>query len=369
MQKRDYRVLLVDIAKSFGGAEVRVLTQARALQDRVAGCDVAALDGGMLQERLRAENLPHIALKSGRGSPAMLAELRGIMAERGYRVVDAHNVQSILWGMWAAQAAGVPRRVATIHSDFAAEYPGGRGRLYAGVLALTQPVVSHTINVTEVLQKQSEARGQGATSTMIPNAVPVPDAPLQGRKNEMAAAWGFGEDDFIVAIIGRLVPVKGHRYLLEALPHLPKRVKLLVVGTGPLEDDLREQVSQLNEDERVVFTGFRQDVPDILQNVDAVCMASLSEALPYVILESASYARPLVVTSVGGLKTLLRDGETALMVPPEDSSALAEAIARLANDPALPQQLGDAVYTMVKERFSLERMMQDILTVYDGDEA
>lgn len=368
IQKRDYKVLLVDIAQSFGGAEVRVLTQARALQNLTAGCDVAVLEGGMLQARLANEKLPHIALKSGRGDVGMLFELRRLMTEGGYRVVDAHNVQSILWGMWAAKLAGVPRRVATIHSDFAAEYPGVKGTLYGNVLTATKPVVSHTINVTEVLQQQAEARGQGEISTLIPNAVPVPDAPLDKRRHDLAGEWGFAEDDFVVGIIGRLVPVKGHEYLIEAIARLEDtpHVKLVVVGTGALEGELKLLVQDFNLGGRVVFTGFRQDIPDVMQNIDCLCMASLSEALPYVILEAASYARPLVVTRVGGLKTLLTDGDTALTVPSQDTEALAGALQRLADDRDLAARLGQNVYAMVKERFSLQRMMSDVLGVYDG---
>jgi glycosyltransferase involved in cell wall biosynthesis len=258
--------------------------------------------------------------------------------------------------------------VATVHSDFAAEYPGLKGKLYSGVLTATQPVVSHTINVTEVLQKQAELRGQGQHSTLIPNAVPVPGAPLGARRHDLAAGWGFDAADFVVGIVGRLVPVKGHQYLIRALARLEDvpHVKLVVVGTGGLEHTLKQLAHERNLDNRVVFTGFRQDIPAVMQNIDCLCMASLSEALPYVILEAASYARPLVVTRVGGLETLLADGETALMVPPQDADALAVALRRLANDRDLAARLGRGGYALVKERFSLQRMMTDVLRVYDG---
>jgi glycosyltransferase involved in cell wall biosynthesis len=368
VDKRDYKVLLVLISKSFGGAEVRVLTQARALQDRTGGATIATIRGSMLHQRLEGDDLPYVVLESGRGSLGMLFELRKIMAEGGYHVMDAHNVQSILWGAWAAALAGVPRRVATVHSDFAAEYPGMKGRAYAGVLTATRPVIGHTITVTEVLQQQAEAAGRGANSTLIPNAVPIPDTPLASRRHDLAAEWGFAPDDLVVGIVGRLVPVKGHRTLFEALAQLgdvPK-VKLAVVGTGVLEDELKALAAELGIADRVHFTGFRKDIPDIMQNLDVLCMASLSEALPYVILEASSYARALLTTEVGGLKTLLDHDETALLVPPEDPDTMAVALRRLATDPDLVRRLGLAAYEMVRAKFSLDVMMGQILTVYDG---
>ena len=367
MEKRPYRVLLVDLAKTFGGAEIRVLTQARALQGLCEGCDVVTLNGSMLHERLQHEGLPHVVVNSQRGSPTTALELQQIMAKGGYGVVDAHNVQSILWGIPAAKLAGVPNRIATIHSDFVAEYPGMKGKVYGGVLQSTRTLLTHTINVTEVLQAQAVERGQGNHSTLIPNAVPVPHSPTLGKQATMTHEWGFSADDFIVAIIGRLVPVKGHRYLLEAMAQLTDvpRVKLLVVGTGALEQELKAQATQLKLDRRVHFLGFRQDILDILENVDLLCMASLSEALPYVILEAASRARAVVATQVGGLATLLEHERTALLVPAEHPTELAQALRRVASDPTLKEQLALNLYEMVKQRFSLERMMSQILSVYD----
>lgn len=365
LQKRDYKVLLVLISKSFGGAEVRVLTQARALQSLTTGCEVATLQGSMLHDRLQSEGLPHVVLTSGRGSPLMLMEMRSLMQRGDYDVIDAHNVQSILWGTWAAALAGIPQRVATVHSDFAAEYPGVKGHLYSRVLSVTRSVVSHTINVTEVLQQQAEKRGLGNTSTLIPNAVPIPETRLVQRRHDLAAEWGFSDDDFVIGIIGRLVPVKGHRYLLRALAQLPPRYKLVIVGTGALEDDLNALVGELGMDDRVHFTGFRKDIPDIMQNIDVLCMASLSEALPYVVLEASSYGRPLVLTRVGGLKTLITDGENGLLAEPEDADSLAEALKRVGDNSDLAETLGAASYELVKARFSLERMMADVLQVYD----
>lgn len=363
-----HHILLVLISKSFGGAEVRVLTQARALIDAGHQCTIAALEGSMLHERLQGDDLPFVTMKSGRGSLGMLLELRRLMQEKQITVIDAHNVQSIFWGMWAAWLAGVSRRVVTVHSDFAAEYPGMKGKLYAGVLSLTRPLVHHTINVTQVLQDKADKSGHGHHETLIPNAVPIPAQPLRQRRHDLAGEWGFAADDFVVGIVGRLVPVKGHAVLLAAMAQLDDvpQLKLVIVGTGTLEAELKAQVSQLGLSDRVHFTGFRRDIPDIMQNLDALTMASFTEALPYVVLEAASYARPLVVTAVGGLKTLLEDGKTALLVPPNEAEAHANALRQLVLTPALAESLGLAGYEMVKGRFSTERMIESVLVVYSG---
>lgn len=367
MSTRPYNVLLVDLAHAFGGAEVRVLTQARALQERVRVCRVAVMKDSPLHVRCEAEGLPCEILDLGRSNPALILALQDLITRRNYSVVDAHNVQSILWAHWAAALAGAPGRVATIHSDFGREYPGPKGWFYDGVLRLGRMVARQYITVTEVLQEQAIARGDAQRSTLIYNAVPVPPEPLQQVVHDQRATWECTDDDFVLAIIARLKPVKGHRYLFEAMASLSDlpRVKLLVVGEGPLLPELETQVAALGLQERVYFAGFQQDIPAILRNVDALCLPSLSEALPYVVLEAASYARPMLVSQVGGLATLLTDRQDALLVPPQDSQALANGIRWLVDNPEPARQLGLEAYDLVKRKFSVDTMIEQVLAVYD----
>ncbi len=367
MSRRPYNVLLVDLAQAFGGAEVRVLTLATALQERVAACRVAVLQDSPLHDRLSRLGIPCEVISVGRSNPGMLFILRDLIQRHNYVVVDAHNVQSIFWAHWAAALAAAPGRVATIHSDFGREYPGAKGRLYEGVLALNRRVARQYITVTEVLQHKAEAQGDGERSTLIHNAVQVPDEPFTGLEPGLRAAWGFAADDVVVAIVARLKPVKGHVYLLDALARLDElpHVKLLVVGDGPLQAELEAQVKRLGIQDRVHFAGFRDDIAAVLRAVDAVCMASLSEALPFVVLEAASCARPLLVTRVGGMATLLTDRENALVVPPGDAQALADGLRWLVQHPDEARRFGMAAYTLVKQSFSVEAMIEQVLLVYD----
>jgi glycosyltransferase involved in cell wall biosynthesis len=357
------RALLVDLAQAFGGAEVRTLTQARGLQTKTDACAVAVLEGSLLHQRLLTEGLPALPLATSRGNPMIINELRRIISENTFNVVDAHNVQSILWGMFAAQLAGA-RGVATIHSDFGAEYPGMKGRIYESVLRFTRPFTAHYINVTEGLQQKAVRLGNAHKASFIPNAVQVPSAPLLRRKS--GSEWGFTDDDFVVGILARLKPVKGHMYLIDAIAELADepQAKLLIIGEGELEQLLREQVKRHGLEERVVFAGFRQDVQHILESIDCLCMSSLSEALPFAILEGASYARPLLVTDVGDLRALLTHMETAYVVPAQSAQALADGIRWHIRNRDASVKLGLNAYEMVKSRFNLEKMIDNVLGVY-----
>ncbi len=364
--KRPYKVLLVDLARSYGGAEVRVQTQAAALMTATAGCGVAVLANSPLHERLTQMGIPCEVVDVSRASPALAMRLVDIIRKGGYQIVDAHNVQSILWGHIAARMAGVVGCVATIHSDYGAEYPGLKGRVYEGVLGVNRAIARQYINVTEVLQAKSESQGLKDRATLIYNAVPIPALPLPAPDHALRASWGVAPNQFAIGIVARLKPVKGHTYLIDAMAEvrdLP--VKLIVIGDGPLLGELEAQAKARGVADRVHFAGFRDDILKLLPSLDAVCMASLSEALPYAVLEAASYARPLLVTKVGGLATLLEHQKTAYMVPAQSSVALAEGIRWFVTHPDDAKALGMAAYEMVKAKFSLDKMIQQTLAVYD----
>jgi glycosyltransferase involved in cell wall biosynthesis len=169
-----------------------------------------------------------------------------------------------------------------------------------------------------------------------------------------------------VAVVGRLFEVKGQAYLVDAIAELRDlpHIKLVVVGDGPQLGELQGRVASLGADERVRFLGFRSDVPRLLASVDCVCLPSLWELLPYAALEAAAQALPIVATAVGGVPHLLKDQETALLVPPADAAALAAGIRTLAEDPEGARRLGQAAYEMVRASFGIEKMLAETLKVY-----
>jgi glycosyltransferase involved in cell wall biosynthesis len=361
-----YRVLLVNLARGYGGAETRVLSQACSLQSHVARCAVAVASGSPLHERLRREGAPCEVITTARTDPRLLNELARVIRRGSYNVVDAHNIHSLFWAHLAALVGGARGRVTTMHSDYAEEYTGMRRVLYPAVARIMRPVTRQYVQVTPLLQEKAEAAGDGARSTVISNAVAVPTEPPQWRDAALLEQWGWSADDFVVAVLGRLYPVKGQLHLIDAMAllHDRPRVRLLVAGDGPLRAELEARAHRLGLGARVHFAGFRQDVTAILQTVDCVCLPSLWEILPYAVLEAAACARPIVATAVGGVPRVLQDGETALLVPPRDPAALAAALRRLVDAPDEARSMGLAAYAMVRRSFSADELVQRTLDVY-----
>jgi glycosyltransferase involved in cell wall biosynthesis len=205
----------------------------------------------------------------------------------------------------------------------------------------------------------------------VHNGIAIPAAPPGA--NGVRAELGIPTEARLVAEVGRLCAVKGQRELIEAVARLADRrpdLHALVVGDdleagGRYRDELVRAANSLGVSARVLFAGYRPDVPAILDVVDVVVLPSWIEGLPIVLLEAMAHGLPVVATPVGGTPELVVDGETGLLVPPHDPERLAEAIERLLAEPELGRRLGEAGRARVRERFAEEAMTGRVLRLYD----
>ena len=180
---------------------------------------------------------------------------------------------------------------------------------------------------------------------------------------------GIRDEERIVAAVGSLYDVKGHKYLLEAVPSIlrahPSTV-FLIAGRGEREAALRRQAQRLGIDARVQFLGFRPDVPALLAMCDVFVQPSLSEGLSIAILEAMGAARPVVTTRVGGNPELVVDGETGILVEPADARGLTSAVTRILSDPAEARRLGENGLSRVLSRFTASVMVRAYEAIYDA---
>jgi glycosyltransferase involved in cell wall biosynthesis len=191
-----------------------------------------------------------------------------------------------------------------------------------------------------------------------------PDAKIRLR-HELGIARG----ERIVGAVGNLYEVKGHRYLLEAVPGILRacpRTTFLIAGRGELEEPLRSQARRLGIDARVRFLGLRPDIPALLSLCDVFVQPSLSEGLSVAILEAMAAALPVVTTRVGGNPELVVDGETGVLVEQANPRQLADAVTRLLTDSAEARRLGDNGLRRVTNRFTVAAMVDAYQAIYEA---
>lgn len=173
----------------------------------------------------------------------------------------------------------------------------------------------------------------------------------------------------VVTIVAALRPGKGHALAIAAWPRVLRRTpeaRLLVVGSGALEPPLRRQVAELRLERRVIFTGMRTDVPQILRGTSVVLLPSMSEALPTTLIEAAAAGRPVVATSVGGVPEIVVDHETGVLVPAGDGDALTEAVSGLLTDGPTRAALGANARLRAERLFGMRLWAERLRALYDA---
>ncbi|MEK7281337.1 MAG: glycosyltransferase family 4 protein, partial [Chloroflexota bacterium] len=189
------------------------------------------------------------------------------------------------------------------------------------------------------------------------------------ENNEVLPKYDVGQSTADVLCVGTLVKDKGVDTLIEAISLLPEdqrsRPSCLVVGRGPLKEELSSLIENKGLQDRVRLLGFlsRQEFLQLMRSATIFVLPSRVSVFDYILLEAGALGLPIITTAVGGNLEMF-DQDSALLVPPDDPQALASAIARLLSDEALRQRLGQNAYHRIRSRFSLEAMFNAYAAIY-----
>jgi glycosyltransferase involved in cell wall biosynthesis len=188
----------------------------------------------------------------------------------------------------------------------------------------------------------------------------------EGARAAIREELGIPSRARVLVTVGRLVKEKNHALLLRAVsPLLREDRRLVLVGDGPLRDDLRAQIEQLEGRRYVHLTGARRDIPELLASADAFVLSSESEGLPIGLLEALAAGLPAISTAVGGIPATIRSEDTGLLVPPGDEAALTAALRRVFDDDPALAGVAARGRSHVVETYSAEKMASAYASLYE----
>ena len=193
------------------------------------------------------------------------------------------------------------------------------------------------------------------------------NAPAVATAPTLRDALSIPAGDFVVGFVGRFVAIKDLGTLVNAFGQVVREVPhahLLLAGDGPIRGELQRAAAAAGVAERVHFLGWTEDLVSVYAAMDVCALTSLNEGTPVALIEAMAARKPVVATRVGGVPDLVADGRTGLLVAARDSVALARSIVALAADPALRARLGGAARADVQQRFSYDRLVDDIDRLY-----
>jgi glycosyltransferase involved in cell wall biosynthesis len=356
------RSLHIDTAETWRGGQNQVFMTVSGLAE--AGHDVMLLahQSGELLRRAR-EGLRCLGF-----NPRSEFDVRGawqltkVMADFRPEVIHAHDPMAVSLAAMALQMVGAgprPLVVASRRVDFHLKQHAFSKWKYRHV----DVFIAASALIASVLQHDGIEPHRIA---VVHDGVDVGRVDRQPAVDARAAFW-LPHGAPVVGNIAALAAHKGQRHLVAAAALVVRTlpdVRFLIVGAGELHGALDRQIKALGLDRHVLLTGFRDDAVGLMKSLDLFVMSSVTEGLGSVILEAMACERAVVATRTGGIPEAVVDGETGLLVPPQDESALAAAIERLIRDPELRQRYGRAGRARVEREFGIEQLVRGTARAY-----
>lgn len=295
-----------------------------------------------------------------------------------FRLVRRERIDIVYTNSLNILASGLAARMAGVKSIYHIHEIVRKPRVVAKALVRVVGMLADTlICVSEAVKAPFLEVGVPENKLVtVPNCIDLDRFAISYTGRKVRREFAPGGDEKLVASVGRIVPKKGHQHVVEAakmvLDKFPS-ARFLIVGASRTEEDnylqlLIEQVKRNGLQDRVIFTGPRDDMPELLAGVDVAVLAAAShstpEASPLVVLEALAMGTPVVASNLGGIPEVLHDGKTGYLVPPCDSEALAHAILRLLQHEQTAQEMGRVGQAWVRKHFhvgSYSARIQDVV--------
>jgi glycosyltransferase involved in cell wall biosynthesis len=361
------RVLEVMATGTNGGAQEHVHSLVTRLNPECYEVRVVSLSHGSSVRRLQRAGIDVTVIDEPDDRKAV-RELADSVASFAPEIIHNHMYRAEVIGTLAALQLGEkgckrPAVISTVHSS--------RIRCVDDRQTIRQltPLMDRLIVVSRAIEEKVREEGRvGAPVSLIHNGVDLQRYNHQQPCCTLHDEYSIPEDAPIVGVVARLEAEKGHRTLIDAWPEVLAAVPnawLLVIGEGSERDALEAEAASLGVNERVVFTGRREDVPAVTAALDVAVLPSYREAQGLSVLEAMALSRPVVASNVGGIPEMIEDGVTGLLVPPNDCDALAAALIKLLTDHPYADMIARRGHDLVHERFCIELMVNSIESIYD----
>lgn len=352
-----------------GGAETVLLNIVSRLDQEDFESLVVVTGHGWLYESLTRAKVPTVIMESDRANDwRFVRKVVGLIRERNIDVIHSHlngmNFYACLAGVVSSRPV-----VTTFHGvigDWNVKTAKNRLKY-----ALIRNTSRRIVTVSEFLKRQLKETWVFPDEKMarIYNGADFDTLDSTLVKDDVRKSLNVPQDAPLIGMVGNIRTTKGYdHYVRAARLVVDKRpdCRLLIVGQGKGEllEQITSLISELRLDERVIMTGFRNDIPNILKQLDVFALASTSEGLSIATIEAMGVGRPVVVTDSGGPSEIVKDGETGFVVPPGDPEAMAEKILMLLDDKELAARFGERGRNDVRSRFTIEQNVRSYAELY-----
>lgn len=298
-----------------------------------------------------------------------LREVRSLIGALAPQIVHTHMAKAGAIGRAAALSTRRrPVLVHTFHGHVLRGYFEPRAeRMFVEIERWLARHTDALIAVSEEVKDELLDLGVGDQQRFHVIPLGFDLAPLlavESGRGALKKELGIDVNSPLIGVLGRLAPIKDHATLLRAMTCL-ERGHLVILGDGELRGDLEQEAASLGISGRVHFLGWRHDVASIMSDLDALALTSRNEGTPVSVIEALAAGVPVVVTDVGGVRSVVHDGRTGFVVPPGDAQAVAARLSDVLENPTGARRMAEAGRVFVAERFHKDRLTRDITGLYE----
>lgn len=356
------RIVHLNSERGWRGGEAQLFLLAKDLRKRKhEQWIVGHSDGSLLEEAHKNEFHTYGLNLSFEFDPVSIWKLASILKKHKIEVLHMHTPRSVTIGGIASKIANVKVNIISRRVDFSLrnnllrkiKYQWGVDRIIAISHAINRILISDGIRpeMIDVIQDGIDLNRFYSRNSRL------------AFRNEI----GVSEKTPLMGMIAHFADHKGHRYLIEAVEILVRKipdVHFVLVGEGELKDAIQLQTQKLGLEDKITFTGFRNDIPNILASLDLFVLSSHLEGLCTSLMDAMAMSLPIVATCAGGIPEVVEDGVTGLLVKEKNPEKLAAALTRMIQDESLRVQYGKAGRRRVENLFGAEIMVSKTEILY-----
>jgi len=369
------RILHIISGDLWAGAAVQVYHTLSALSTSDQLYLICAVfNDGILKKGLEKMNIETVLLDERKFNfISMLLRLKKLIQAERPHIIHVHAVKEHFLGKVSTILAHrkIPV-IRTVHGDRSVSEGLALGKYVRSkvVVSLDNFLIKNLAEVVIAVSKDMEdgflaykVRGK---VYQIYNAVNTSEFDFEDNVRAVREKYEVN-DHFWIGTAARLVGVKNQRMLIEAGKILLDKgipFKISIFGNGPLKQDLQRLIERYELSSTVFLHGFEPEVHPVLNALDVFVLCSLNEGIPMALLEAMYMRTPVVCTAVGGMKEVIEDGVNGMLVPSNDSSSLADCLAKLYENQEMARRLGRNARATIEERFSLDKTLTNLCRVY-----
>ncbi len=363
---RKYTILHTEASKGWGGQEIRIITEAEGLIRRGHRIIIAAPPDARIIKQAKARNIEAVPLLMEKFSViSPIKKLIDIINKYEIDIVNAHSSRdSWLASIAARLSSQKPVIIRTRHLST----PISNNLLSRIVYNhLPHKIITTGESIKNNMVEKNSFNSDKIVS--IPTGIDLETFKIKKTGSNIRKTLNIPARVPLIGMVSVLRSWKGHIYLLEAIPDVVKKfsnARFIIVGDGPYRDVIEGKIKEMGIGKYIIMTGHREDIPEMLSAIDFLVFPSYAnEGVPQTVLQAFACNKTVIASNVGSISEVVLNNKTGVLIPPRNSSILAERIIELLKDKDKRKKMASAGKKLVESKYSLEAMLNKIEKLYD----